>query len=99
MDREEDFSCDLTLESYLEAICHDESLIQSFDEREADSAKRRGQVLDHAVKKFAFAEIKGKPYVQEYMRSVPLLLQPQHHPEQLSEPGNFSRVLGRRRPE
>jgi integrase/recombinase XerD len=65
---EEDFSTDLTLESYLEAISHDESLIQSFDEREADSTKRRGQVLDHAVKKLASTEIKGKQYVKEYVR-------------------------------
>jgi integrase/recombinase XerC len=66
---DEDFSTDLTLETYLEAISHDESLIQSFDEREADSAKRRGQVVDHAVKKLAFTEFKGKQYVQEYVRS------------------------------
>ena len=65
---EEDFSTDLTLESYLEAISHDESLIQSFDEREADSAKRRGQVLEHAVNKLACTEFKGKQYVQEYVR-------------------------------
>ena len=36
---DEDFSTDLTLETYLEAISHDESRIQSFDVREADSAK------------------------------------------------------------
>ena len=68
MESEEDFSTDLTLETYLEAISHDEPLIQSFDEREAASAKRRGQVVDHAVNKLASKEFKGKEYVQEYVR-------------------------------
>jgi integrase/recombinase XerD len=67
IDSEEDFSTNLTLETYLEAISHDESLIQSFDEREADSAKRRGQVLDRAVRRLASTEFKGKDYVKEYV--------------------------------
>jgi integrase/recombinase XerD len=68
IDSVEDFSTDLTLATYLEAISHDESLIQSFDEREADSAKRRGQELAYAVNKLACTEFRGKQYVQEYVR-------------------------------
>lgn len=68
IDSEEDFCTNLTLETYLEAISHDESLIQSFDEREADSAKRRGQVLDRAMRRLASTEFKGKDYVKEYVR-------------------------------
>lgn len=68
IDSEEDFCTNLTLETYLEAISHDESLIQSLDEREADSAKRRGQVLDRAMRRLASTEFKGKDYVKEYVR-------------------------------
>jgi integrase/recombinase XerD len=65
---EEDFSSDLTLETYLEAISGNESHTPALDEIEAGSARRRGRALDLAVKKLALMEFKGKEYVEEYVR-------------------------------
>ena len=65
---EEDFSTDITPQTYLEAISHNEPLMPACDEKEADSAKRRGRVLDHAVKKLVVTDFKGKEYVEEYVR-------------------------------
>jgi integrase/recombinase XerC len=68
MGSEEDFFIDLTLETYLEAISCDGPLIQSFDQKQTDSAKRRGRVFARAVKKLASNDFKGKEYVEEYVR-------------------------------
>jgi len=65
---EEDFSTDLTLENYLDALSNNESHTPAFDEIEAGSAKRKGRALDLAVKKLALMEFKGKEYVEEYVR-------------------------------
>lgn len=68
MPSEEEFSTELTLKTYLEAISHREPLRPASDEIEADSARRRGRALGLAVKKLAGMEIKGKEYVEEYVR-------------------------------
>ncbi len=65
---EEDFSADLTLETYLEALCSSEPHTPELDEREASSARGRGRALDLAVKKLALIEFKGKECVEEYVR-------------------------------
>src|SRR5512136_1095272 len=65
---EEDFSCDLTLETYLEALCINESHSPALDEIASGSARRRSRALDLAVKKLALMEFKGKEYVEEYVR-------------------------------
>jgi len=65
---EEDFSTELTLETYLEAISNHESLIAVYDEIETDSAKSRGRALGLAVKKLSVMEFEGKEYVEEYVR-------------------------------
>ena len=65
---EEDFSTDLTLETYLEALSENESHTPAFDAIETGSAKRRGRALDLAVRKLALMEFKGKEYVEEYVR-------------------------------
>ena len=65
---EEDFSTDLTLETYLEALSENESHTPAFDAIETSSAKRRGRARDLAVRKLALMEFKGKEYVEEYVR-------------------------------
>jgi len=65
---EEDFSSDLTLESYLEALSSNESHAPALDEIEAGSARRRRRALELAVKKLDLIEFKGKEYVEEYVR-------------------------------
>ena len=65
----EDFSTDLTLATYLEALYHSESLIPDSSTQEADCAKQRSRVLNSAVKRLAKTEIKGKEHVEEYVRS------------------------------
>jgi site-specific recombinase XerD len=65
---EEDFSTDLTLETYLEALSENESHTPAFDAIETGSAKRRGRALDLAVRRLALMEFKGKEYVEEYVR-------------------------------
>jgi len=66
---EEDFSSDLTLKTYLEALSSNESHAPALDEIEAGCAKRRSRALDLAVKKLDLIEFKGKEYVEEYVRS------------------------------
>ena len=65
---EEDFYTDLTLETYLEALSHNEAWTPAFDEIETGSAKRRDRLLDRAVRKLAVTEFQGKEYVEEYVR-------------------------------
>lgn len=65
---DEDFSTDLTLETYLEALCSSEPHTPELDEREASSAGRRARALDLAVKKLALMEFKGKECLEEYVR-------------------------------
>jgi len=65
---EEDFYTDLTLETYLDAISHNESVTPVVDSREETSAKHRGRALKNAVKKLTVMEFKGKEYVEEYVR-------------------------------
>ena len=65
---EEDFSTDLTLETYLEALSSNEPHVAALDEREAGAARLRSRALDLAVKRLALMEFKGKEYVEEYVR-------------------------------
>jgi integrase/recombinase XerD len=64
----EDFYTDLTLETYLDAISDSEAVTPIVDSREETSAKHRGRALGLAVKKLAGMEVKGKEYVEEYVR-------------------------------
>jgi integrase/recombinase XerD len=65
---EEDFSTDLTLETFLEALSSNEPHVSALDEREAGAARLRSRALDLAVKRLALMEFKGKEYVEEYVR-------------------------------
>ena len=66
---EEDFYTDLTLETYLKALCHSEPVpLPVVESREETSARHRGQALHHAVKKLAVIRLEGKEHVEEYVR-------------------------------
>lgn len=65
---EEDFYTDLTLETYLNAISHNEPVVPAVESREEASARHRGRALHSAVKKLAVIALKGKEHVEEYVR-------------------------------